>query len=274
MASLRVWVLLLSTIVYGCAGRANNDASTPENGDTTNGSTTNSGTGIAGASTALGSTGTPGAGGTTGGSTGSACTLTCPLTLEEGEPICECKRETPECTADTDCELATNLGACCFQQRSAYPVSLVETEPCLDQGKGTLQGCPAPDCSAATCDTPVMLRIMYAACDAGLCVAREECPEHLVEENGVCAPRCMTDDDCVLASRVDGCCPNSNCTMPMNRVRLTQDDCIVEAGGPVPDKCLPEPDDCLNVDCDSSGCLVPQAATCSDDGVCVSGAGG
>ena len=250
-------LLTLCEILFGCAGRTKQDPSTPEDSD----AASVSGSGIGTASSSSGAE---------GNTLGSTCTLSCPLAVEGEEPICDCARQTPECTADTDCVLATNLGACCFQQKSAYPASLPETEPCINNGRQVPQDCPTPDCSAATCDTPVMQRIIYAACDAGICVARTECPEDLVEENGVCVPRCVTDDDCVIASRVDGCCPNLNCTMAMNRDRMEQDECIVEAGDAVPEGCVPSADECLDVDCDSSGCFPPQVATCAD-GVCVAG---
>lgn len=263
MAAWRKPLGLLTTLIAAsaCGGQATKSSASGATNENGGGRATEGSAGDANAST----------GGVGETPADLPCSLSCELAEEAGSPICDCARSYPECTTDADCELASNAGACCNQPLRAYPASLIEAEPCLMQTGDYAAHCPRPDCSEVTCPVTYLSRVLYAACEDGQCVWKEDCPEPLVDEHNVCVPPCTSDDDCVMAGRVGGCCGGDPCTSAMNRVRVEQDECIVPMGEPVPTQCLPSPGDCPEPNvCSSVGCIqLSERAACSESGLCI-----
>ena len=69
---------------------------------------------------------------------------------------------------------------------------------------------------------------------------------------------CTTSDDCVLASRIDVCCPD--CEQAFSLAEVVADDCLYAEGEEIPLYCSP-PGECPN-GCPGTGCAEAVAALC------------
>ena len=139
------------------------------------------------------------------------------------------------------------------------------SDPCLlgsgenDSGKCEPIVCPAVVCEP--CEEAV-----YASCEAGQCIAQSACPEGTIPDRGSCVPPCASNDDCVVATRVDSCC--GGCPDAYHRQVLEADACLVPQGQSAPKACLPDPEECALVLCPDILCVGPGSPVCDEQGMC------
>ena len=206
---------------------------------------------------------TSGSGGTGGAS---PCTLTCERARDaSGLEICECARQEHECTGDSDCGLATNLGKCCTGCKEAYPKELIDSEPCLASDGNQDPNCEQPRCAEVPCPGAACVEPTHAACEQNRCVAKYECPDGTIDDHGHCVEPCDTDEDCVIATEAGNCC--GSCPAAYHRQTVEQEECLVPYGEDTPEKCMPN-QDCSLVLCPELLCVEPGTAVCRDDGRC------
>jgi hypothetical protein len=179
--------------------------------------------------------------------------------------VCRC--EPPPCTSDADCVVATDIDECCGSCPWAYHVDDVRVDACLvrfgDPQPVTCQpeACPPSPCPAIDCAFSP-----HAACVAGECVGRSECPAGTVLSGTECIPACTTDADCVVATLVGGCC--GSCAQSMHRELVASRPCLTTEDDPMPPECAPDLELCAAVDCPDVLCETPTTPRCGADGLC------
>lgn len=201
---------------------------------------------------------------TDGDADGQVCLLSC----AHDPGSCSCPSEPDECDADDDCALARNAATCCGRPDcgpSAYANSVIDAEPCLLRLDEEAPAECALDCSGVDCwaeaDCSPVIR---AYCNAGACDGSYDCaPDTVLGPLGQCVPECAVAADCVLARRLNDCCP------ACEAVSVTEDagdPCLVDPAQQEPDDGV-EPALCTPVcdeTCPFEGCPEDARADCVD----------
>lgn len=114
-----------------------------------------------------------------------------------------------ECQDPADCVVAVKADACCSCPEAASPEDLAN-DPCLiPLGEDSPDGCWARECPAIPCPMcPTQGRT--ADCQQNQCVLKEG--------------RCLEDNECVPAIRVDNCCEQA---FPATRADIDADPCLM-----------------------------------------------
>lgn len=126
-------------------------------------------------------------GGAAGEGTSPSCPFSCSRAVSSsGEELCECAHADDECERDSDCGLAYDQHVCCDRCAEAWPLSLIEAEPCLTEDFS-----PEPQCETASCaDIPCLAdpcaEPVGVACENGICVLQGECPDGWFFVDGRC----------------------------------------------------------------------------------------
>lgn len=200
--------------------------------------------------------------------------ITCGLMCEDGLrrgaagcEICECNTAPDRsCTADEDCVVSIDWTSCC-QCRSAYNQATLDGNSCIAEAAAPAPlGCVQdPSCDGAACRCTNVLR---AACEAGSCVTRDDCPAGQVQEYGGCATACSAHTDCTVAADYGSCC--GGCTA-MSRETVDGDPCLAERASE--SECQPAPGSCDGLGCPSplNDCTMFESAVCMGDGTCAVG---
>jgi len=199
-----------------------------------------------------------------------SCGLMCEHGLRLGAAgceICECNAAPDTtCAADTDCVLSVDWTDCC-QCRTAYNQATLDGHSCIaEAGAPPPAGCVQdPSCDGAACRCSFALR---TTCEAGTCVAHDDCAAGQVLDNLDCVAACTAHTDCTVAADYGNCCGGCNV---MSRERMDGDPCLAERAADT--ECNPAPGSCDGLGCPSpaNDCSMFEQAVCMADGTCALG---